>query len=166
MRQNASGRHRGRLAWYVIPMAVGLAAGSAVVAGGAYAWMSSTGSNTTSATIDGGFTFTTSAVVPSGQHLYAGGPKGALSITINPSEGPFRVTRIEQDPNRPVLVSNASGTCTDPLISIAPITVSISVNTSAVTRRINNAVTISPSSPNGCQGATFTIPVVLTGRSL
>ncbi len=168
MRRTNNGRHRGRLAWYVVPMTIGLAAGTIAAAGGAFAWMNSEGSAVTTATIDDGIIASTSAVIPAGRLLYAGGPKGALTITINPDPGGhrFRITGIAKDSTRPVVVAGAVGACDGTVISMAPITgLNYVVNSTAITRTINNVVTISPSAPNSCQGATFTIPVVLTGRS-
>lgn len=167
MRRTNQGRHRGRLAWYVVPMAVGTVAGAVITAGGAFAWMNKEGSATTTATIDDGIVVTTSVVVPTGTHLYAGGPKGGLTITINPSDRRFRITGIAQDTSRSVGVTGAVGACDGTVISMAPITgLSITVNTTAVTRTVTRAVAIASNAPNTCQGATFTIPVVLTGRSI
>jgi hypothetical protein len=95
------------------------------------------------------------------------GADGDVAIQIhNPNEFPVRVTQLAA--NGPITASGGIGTCTTTGVTFdSPQTVAIDVQAngdSAVTT-LTNAAHMSNASENGCQNATFTIPVTLTGSS-
>jgi hypothetical protein len=157
----------------VITVAVALIGG-----GSAFAYFTHTGSSApTHATVDGIPVVTTTLVSPTGAVLYPGGPKGGFTITVNASNHPIRITDIVQDPSRPVVVTNApgcpatvgTGPTLAPVVTLTAqhlLTLDVAAAPAGpVTTTYAGTVAISAIAPNACQGATFAIPVVLTGRS-
>jgi hypothetical protein len=95
------------------------------------------------------------------------GSDGDVAIQIhNPNEFPVRVTDIAA--NGAVSATGGNGTCTTTGVTFkSPQTVSIDVpaNSNSAVSTLTNAAHMSNASENGCQNATFTIPVTLTGSS-
>jgi hypothetical protein len=110
-------------------------------------------------------TVTTSASVSS--LLYPGGPAADVTLAVqNPNPYPVTVTGVAVD--GAVTATGGIGTCATHGVSLVaptgglPFTVSPSA-TATVT--LSGAATMSTAAENGCQGATFTLPVSLTGAS-
>ena len=95
------------------------------------------------------------------------GSDGDVAIQIhNPNEFSVRVTDVAA--NGAVTASGGIGTCTTTGVTFnGPQTVSIDVpaNSDSTVTTLTNAAHMSNASENGCQNATFTIPVTLTGSS-
>ena len=161
------GGHRGARAGFALSTTTAIVAAIAVIGGGsAFAFFThSNSSSPTSGTVSNGPVVTTTTVTPTGAVLYPGGPKGDFTITVNPSTHPVRITDIVQDTSRSVVVSNAPG-CPGTVVTLtAQHNLTLDVDATAVTRAFAHAVSISVTAPSACQGATFEIPVILTGRS-
>lgn len=110
-------------------------------------------------------TVTTSASTTS--VLYPGGPAADVALVVlNPNPYPVTITGVSAD--GPVIASGGLGTCTthgvtfSPPASGLPFTVSPSAS---ATVTLGGAAEMSTAAENGCQGATFTLPVALTGES-
>jgi hypothetical protein len=173
---HATRLHRGARAGFAVSTGTVIVTAVALLgAGGAYAYFTHTGSSApTHATVDGIPVVTTTLVSPTGAVLYPGGPKGGFTITVNPSSHPIRITDIVQDTSRPVVVTNApgcpatvgTGPTLAPVVTLtAQHNLMLDVNGTPVSKTYAGTVAISAIAPNACQGATFAIPVVLTGRS-
>jgi hypothetical protein len=97
--------------------------------------------------------------------LYPGANGDVLVRINNPNTFPVRVTAISG--NGTITAAGGTGTCTTTGVTFTnqsglPIDISAS---SAVTSTLTGAAHMSNASDDGCQGATFTIPVSLTGAS-
>lgn len=95
------------------------------------------------------------------------GADGDVAIQVqNPNPFPVQVTQIAGD--GPVTASGGNGTCTTTGVSLnGPLAVTIDVpasSSSAVTT-LTDGAHMSSASDDGCQNATFAIPVTLTGSS-
>lgn len=111
------------------------------------------------------------------QDLYPGQAAGSLRITIhNPNDYPVRVTSISQDSSAGKFVSSTGGlgTCTDDPAQTPAHPTGVSFTTQSGTWDVAadsdasfllGGVHMSNASDNNCQGATFTIPVALSGAS-
>lgn len=139
----------------------------------ALAWFTSRGVATGSASSAAGLaTFTTSAAVPQGALLYPGGPAAPLTLNVNNSANSYAllVTGIALDTSRPVSVdaAHAAG-CPTPALSVSTpsgwsgLAVAARSSSGAVT--VSSAVSMGTTASSGCQGATFTVPVTLSGRN-
>lgn len=107
---------------------------------------------------------TTAAAVTTGL-LYPNGPAGSVVVTIqNPNPFPVRVTAVTG--NGAVTAAGGIGACATHGVTFTNQTGTwdVAANGSA-TVTLAGAATMSSASENGCQGATFTIPVSLTGAS-
>ncbi|HEX6843775.1 MAG TPA: hypothetical protein VF235_01550 [Actinomycetota bacterium] len=130
------------------------------------AWLASgTGSGFAKATT--AQSLTTSANTPTAD-LYPGAV-GDLEITIdNPNPYPVQVTQIARtaDP----IVSDAGAAC-DASTGVStngawPLVVAIDIAAgSSTTTTLNNVVAMDNTSDDSCQGATFTVPVTVSGAS-
>lgn len=146
-----------------IVVAIITAATIAICAGTASAFWRTVGSGTGSVTTadSGTLVLTTTAVTPAGAVLYPGSPKAGLTLRIAPTTAPFRVTATARDSGRPVL-TGVTG-CPGTVISLDNAVTDVTVTTTAVTVTVPAVVSIAPDAPDACQGATFEIPVLLTG---
>lgn len=148
-------------------MTVGVVLGTFAAIAPAYAFLTQTGSTSGNANVGDStsFVISTEVTTPAGALLYPGGPQGAFTIAVEDGERDFRVTAINRDPARDVLVTEAGGSgCLGSVVTLDPVTgLTIDVTTADVTRTFPSVVSISSSAANGCQGATFAIPVTLTG---
>jgi hypothetical protein len=142
-----------------------------LLTGTASAYWHSTGAGTGSASSAAGLaSLTTTATVATGAALAPGGSAAPLTLTIdNPGSLAVTVTTLALDASRSIGVTGAKGTCTNPPLSVTTpagwtgLTVPAGGTTGATT--IAGAVSLGVAASSGCQGATFTIPVTLTGRN-
>ena len=98
--------------------------------------------------------------------LYPGGPDGDVTIRIsNPNTYPVTVTGVTG--SGAITPDAGHASCTTTGVTFTDQTgLSISVPASgATTETLSGAASMSNASVNGCQGATFTIPVTLSGAS-
>ena len=98
--------------------------------------------------------------------LYPGGPAGDVSIRIaNPNPFPVKVTGVSG--NGAITADAGHSGCTTTGVSFTDQTglnISVAAN-SQVTETLSGAASMSNASLNACQGATFTIPVTISGAS-
>jgi hypothetical protein len=94
------------------------------------------------------------------------GATGDVNVRIsNPNPYPVRVTSVAG--NGTITACGGAGTCTTTGVTYTNqngLTIDVPAN-GATTSTLNGAAQMSNASDNGCQGATFTIPVSLTGAS-
>jgi len=141
---------------------------TAAVGGAAFAAWSASGTGSGTAASGTATALTTSATTAPASAAYPGGPAVALALVAsNPNGFPGRVTSITLDTARPVVVTGGSGTCTAPPVAVSATALSINLaaNASNVSLTVPGALTLGASTPSGCQGATFTVPVVLNGQT-
>jgi hypothetical protein len=109
-------------------------------------------------------TFTVTGTVSTG--LYPGGPGATMTVTVhNANSRAIAVQSLASAGT--VTVSGASGTCTTTGLTVnaAPSALPASVPAgSTVTLTLTGAVTMGLTADSGCQGATFTIPLKVTGQ--
>ncbi len=135
-----------------------------VVAGAtSFAWWSSTGSATGSASTDTLVDLTTTASTPSGTTLVPTGSAPLVITVTNPNPVPVVVTSVQLDPERDVEVSGGVGACVAPPLTVDATTSLALPAGSTTTVTVPAAVTLDASAASGCQGAAFTIPVTLSG---
>lgn len=99
--------------------------------------------------------------------LYPGASGDVLIQVHNPNPYPVTVTKVSTGTGA-VTASGGTGTCTTSGVSLnSPQSVSIEVPAEGDSAEevLAGAAQMSNSSDDGCQGATFTIPVELTGVS-
>jgi hypothetical protein len=96
--------------------------------------------------------------------LYPGADGDVVVRIDNPNPYPVRVTDI--DGNGAITASGGIGACNTTGVTYTDQTGTFNVGAeSAQTFTLDNAAHMSNASDNGCQGATFTIPVSLSGAS-
>jgi hypothetical protein len=98
--------------------------------------------------------------------LYPGTDGDVLIQVHNPNSFAVIVTRVTS--NGTVTASGGIGTCSTTGVSLnSPVTTAIEVpaESNSAETTLSGAVHMSSASENGCQDATFTIPVSLTGVS-
>ena len=164
------GGHRGRRAGVALSTGTVITAAVALIGGGsAFAYFTHTGSSAPAhATVDGIPIVMTAVVSPTGTVLYPGGPKGGFTITVKHGIRPVLITGIAADPDPAHVPTSDKPGCPGSVVTLTAQhpNPGLAVGTSTdVTKTYPAAVSMSASAPNACQGATFTIPVVLTGRS-
>jgi hypothetical protein len=102
--------------------------------------------------------------------LLAPGGTGSLVVSVsNPNPTPITVTAISTG-SVSVSVSGAAGTCTptDPAISLATPSAGLPFTVPAngtATATLTDALAMGVTAASGCQSATFSVPVTLTGRT-
>ena len=145
-----------------------------VGAGGAYAYFTSHGSGTGSAATGSalGITATAAASPGANPNLYPGGPGVAVNFTVNnPNPYPVSFTGWSGATLSGV-TPVGSNTCTTGDFQIAAASgsfgsaLNIPANTSSspgVSGTANGVVQLTTSAQNGCQGATVTVTLTLTG---
>ncbi|MEY2477918.1 MAG: hypothetical protein QOG87_3233 [Actinomycetota bacterium] len=133
--------------------------------GVAYAYVSAAGSGSGNATTGTMQTVTLSALVggdaPSSQ-LRPGGPAADVILRLeNPN--PFTVQVVSVDGYGTIAADGAHSGCTTTGVTfIAPTNPNITVPAGSSLVALTGAATMSTASLSACQGATFSIPVVLT----
>ena len=152
-----------KLGRYAIPL-VGVPL-VGVLATASYAAWTTNGSGSASAKAGTSTALTTSAVAVTTGLLYPNGPTGDVKITVNnPNPYAVRITQIAGSGT--VTAAGGTGTCTTTGVTFTTQngTFDVAANNSA-TFTFTGAASMSNASENGCQNATFTIPVTLTGAS-
>jgi hypothetical protein len=138
---------------------------AAVLAGGsAWAWWSGAGSAAGSSATGSVLRLTTSASVPAGATLVPGTSAPLVLAVTNPNTRPVLVTGVQLDASRPVTVTGGAGACVDPPVTVFAVTSTTLAADSTTTITVPAAVTLGTTAPSGCQGATFVVPVSLSGR--
>ena len=97
--------------------------------------------------------------------LYPGATGDVYVEISNPNDYPVRVTSVTG--NGAITASGGTGTCTTTGVTYTNqtgLTIDVPANGSTQST-LTGAAAMSNASANGCQGATFTIPVSLTGAS-
>lgn len=97
--------------------------------------------------------------------LYPGADGNVLIKVSNPNPYPVRVTGVTG--TTAITADSGHATCVVTGVTFANqtgLTIDVPASSSTQTT-LNNAAHMSNASDNGCQGATFTIPVSLTGTS-
>jgi hypothetical protein len=152
-----------RLRTAAVAVAVGMAT---VLAGGtAWAWWSSTGTGSGSGTTGNVIALTTTASTPSTTTLLPDGSAPLVLTVTNPNPMPVVVTGVQLDGSRAVGVSGAQGGCATPPLTVNATTNLTLAGGSTTTVTVPAAITLGSTAASGCQGATFTVPVLLTGRT-
>lgn len=157
----------------VITAALASLAAILLVVGPALAWFSSHGAAAgASSSANGLGSFTTTATVPTGSLLYPGGSAAPLTVNVNNTANGYAllVTSLALDSSRSIGVdaAHAAG-CTAPALTVvtpagwAGIAVPAHASSGATT--IASAVSMGLGASSGCQGATFTIPLTMSGRN-
>lgn len=103
---------------------------------------------------------------PGAGQLYPGGSSGFSLQVSNPNPYPVTITGVTA--NGPVTATGGIGSCTTTGVSLAAPTGGLPFTVgpeASLTVTLAGAATMSNASDNGCQGATFTIPVALVGSS-
>lgn len=149
-------------ATYAIPV---IASGIVLVgATAAYAAWTTNGTGTASAKAGTASPLTTTAAAVTTNLLFPGGT-GDVKITIN-NPNPYNVRITQVAGSGTITAAGGTGTCTTTGVTFTTQTgtYDVSANSSA-TFTLAGAAAMSTASQDGCQGATFTIPVALTGAS-
>ncbi|HKN56443.1 MAG TPA: hypothetical protein VJX66_28390 [Amycolatopsis sp.] len=97
--------------------------------------------------------------------LYPGGPLGTVKLLVNnPNPYPVVVTRVAAGTGAPT-GSGGSGTCTQNGVAFNtqnPVSGNAVPANGNATITLTSSVNMSAASDDGCQGATFSIPVTVT----
>lgn len=153
------------------------AAAALVLAGSGLAWAAWTSSASGSAAAKAGTALqpTTSATaIVSGDTLLVPGGSGTLRITVNnPNPYSVKVTKVEPDTSRSVSATPVTGsTCTATGVTFTTQTLTTNNAVAAKSGSTDGSATfalpgvsMSPASDDGCQGATFSVPVTVTVAS-
>lgn len=126
------------------------------------AWLSSGGG---SGTARGGQALPPTTTTVPGTAVTEGllypGTSGHVKITVNNPNGyPVRVTSVT--PNGAPTATGGTGTCTTTGVTLTPVSPGTTVLAGgSSTLTLGNAASMTSASENGCQNATFTIPVTV-----
>jgi hypothetical protein len=149
-------------------VAAGVAA-TMLFGGSAYAYFSTTGSGSGTASVGQGKTVKSVAATATSGLVYPSTTyKGTLHLTFTATVN-AKVTGVARDASRAITVSGGLGgspACAGSDITLSPSTglnINLTANT-PFTTSIPGVVAMSINAPNSCQGATFTIPVILTAQ--
>jgi hypothetical protein len=160
--RHAVARRRARRG--ITPLAIVLGVAT-IGAGSAYAYWTIGGSGTGSAVPANGLVaLTTTATAAVGDLLFPGSNSVPLSLKINnPGVLPVIINAVTANG---AITSDKTG-CAGTNVTFTPATnLSITVAAgSSTTTSVAHLVSMSATAPNACQGATFTIPVTLSGRN-
>jgi hypothetical protein len=145
-------------------VAVGLTAGLALgLSGAAFGVWSTSGNGSGTAQALTAVAVTVNPVTGAAD-LYPGGPAGALYLTIT-NNNPYAVTITSVTGG--TITSNNPTACPSANVSLtgSPWTTSfvVGANSTSSTDTIPAAVLLSHGAPDGCQGATFNVPVTVSG---
>jgi hypothetical protein len=149
-------------------IAAGVAA-AMMFGGSAYAFFTTTGSGTGTAKLGQGATVkSVAATATSGLVHPSTTYKGTLHLTFTSTVN-AKVTGVARDPGRAITVTGGLGgtpACTGSVITVSPATglnINLTANT-PLTTSIPGVVAMAIDAPNSCQGAVFTVPVILTAQ--
>lgn len=144
-------------------------AGTLVLGGSAYAYFTTTGTGTGTASVGLGKNVTSVAATATSGLVYPSTTyKGTLHLTLTATTN-AKVTGVARDASRAITVSGGLGgspACAGSDITLSPATglnINLTANT-PLTTSIPAVVAMSINAPNSCQGAIFTIPVILTAQ--
>jgi hypothetical protein len=157
---------RPRAAVVVLVAVAAVVAISLLLAATAHAYWSSSGSAIGTAPVGSVVSLTTSASTPSGTTLVPGGSAPLVLTVTNRNPMPVVVGSVQLDASRAVTATGSVGTCTAPPVTVAASTSLTLAPGSTTTVTVPGAVVLGPSAPSGCQGATLTIPVILSGSTV
>ena len=111
---------------------------------------------------------TVSVSAATGDALYPGGTGDVVIKISNPNPYPVSITSVSLDGAASAITADAGhAACTTTGVSFTDqtgLSIAVPANGDA-TATLTDAVAMSNASLNGCQGATFTIPVTFTGAS-
>jgi len=145
---------------------VGIPLVALVAAGLVYAAWTTSGSGSGYAKAQSAQALTTVDVSATTTASLYPGASGNVQIRIsNPNPYPVRVTSVAG--NGPITADAGHATCVTTGVTFTNqtgLTADVAAN-STLDRTFNGAAAMTNASDNGCQGATFTIPVTLTGAS-
>ncbi|MDX6588671.1 MAG: hypothetical protein QOI31_3144 [Solirubrobacterales bacterium] len=137
-----------------------------VAAGLAYAAWTASGTGSGTAKAGAAQALTTNAVAITAGDLYPGTNGDVKLEIVNPNPYPVQVTSVSNGSGS-ITAAGGIGTCTTTGVTYTNqtgLTINVPANGSQ-TATLDDAAHMSNASENGCQGATFTIPVSLTGAS-
>ncbi len=135
----------------------------AVAAGTAAAYWITTGTGTATAQAGTAQNPTTSAVAVTSGLLVPGGSGDVFIKVNNPNAYAVRLTAVTG--NGTITAAGGSGTCTTTAVTFAsqaPTSNNTIAAGGSATFTFSGAVAMGSNPDNGCQGATFTIPVTVT----
>lgn len=143
-----------------------------VSSGVAAAYWSAGGSGSGSVTAGTAAPLTTvTATASTTSLLYPGGPAADLSLTVR-NANPYAVSITGLSANGAVTAAGGIGTCVTTGVSLTTPTAGLPFTVPARAAGTDGSITVSmtaaaqmtSASENGCQGATFTVPVTLIGQ--
>ncbi|GAA0615748.1 hypothetical protein GCM10009547_17140 [Sporichthya brevicatena] len=137
-------------------------AGALLSTGTAFAYWKATGSGSGTAKVGVGQTIRANAVTPATGLLFPSTtPNGSLALTFTTPVNAL-VTGIAKDPARPVISSvTGCGAFLD-MPAVTGLSIAVTAPGPSPVTTLPNRVRLLMDTPANCQGATFTIPVVLT----
>ena len=145
-------------------LAAAAVAATAILGGSAHAYWTNTGAGTGSATAGAGLTIKSTAVIPSSGLLFPSlTPNGSLALTFT-SPVNATVTGIAKNPSQNITSSVAGCAAFIELNPITGLNIPVVAPGPTATTTLTNRVRMLIDAPANCQGATFTIPVVLTAQ--
>ena len=140
-----------------------------LLAGVAYSVWNTGGLGHGSAKASSSIALTTVAVPAGSTGLYPGADAKMTMRVVNDNEFPVRISDVSYGPPTDTTVSGALGTCTNGEDAALTFTnqhgLALDVAAHGSATFDVDGVHMGAASANGCQGATFTIPVALTGAS-
>ncbi|MDQ1689097.1 MAG: hypothetical protein QOK42_2072 [Frankiaceae bacterium] len=161
-----------RSRWARRAVALGAINVAVLASGTAYAFWATTGSGSGVAKAGTASPLTTvTATAAVTGLLYPNGPAGDLTVTFrNPNTFPVKITNLSG--NGTVTAAGGTGTCTTTGVAVtaqsglALIVPAKSGGTDgSLTSTLTGAVSMDNTSQDGCQNATFTVPVTFSGTS-
>lgn len=154
-------------------LAVGVLGLAVLSTGTGFAYWEASGSGSGTAAAGSAAPLTTVATTASATSLlYPGGPAADVRLTVsNPNSYPVTVTAVTA--NGAVTATGGIGTCVTTGVTLAtpaaglPFTVPEKVGgtNGSIAVTLTAGAQMSNTSENGCQGATFSLPVALAGAS-
>jgi hypothetical protein len=149
----------------IIVFAASIVVAVALSAGGAYAYLTSSGQGTGSAPAGTLQPVTVAAFVGGDSPtsaLLPGGPSADVILRINNANS-FAVTLVSVTGNGTITADAGHGSCTTTGVTFTnQPSLSISLPAGGSLVHLSGAAGMSTASSNGCQGATFNIPVSIT----
>lgn len=140
----------------VVALVLGLSGGAAFV----YFTSSGSGSGTTNA---GTVTLTTNVTAGSG--LYPGGSVG-VTVQLNNTSASAALTISSLSQNGSATIQTAGkGTCTSTVVTFTPGTLPATPIAAGSSANVPGTVSMTPAALDGCQGTTFSIPLIATGKT-
>jgi hypothetical protein len=143
---------------------------AALVAGVAFAAWTTGGTGHGSAQAKTAVSLTTVGVPASTAGLYPGADAKVTVRAVNDNDFPVRISGVAYGTAAATTVSGALGSCVNGADAALAFTdqtgLAFDVGAHGATTFDVDGIHMGPSSATGCQGATFTIPVTLTGASI